>query len=177
MITVEQDIITQEALDNRAAYTLAELTARMIDCNGDDEAMALWTDAVESAGEEFRDYLQSILDARDAVAGLSDALEQQVKRLQDLKASRCAYIERIDASVLAWLQMNGLQNMVLPHHTISVRINPPSVKVLDEAIIPDQYWKVKETRSIDKIALKEELKQGIIIDGCTLTQTQRLVVK
>lgn len=177
MITMDEELITQESIDNRAAFTLADLTARMAECHGDEEAMALWADAVESAGEEFRDYIQSIMDARDAIASTVDGLTAQIKRLQELKASRESYVARVDASVLAWLQMNGLQNIVLPHHTLKVRTNPPSVQVTDEALIPEAYWRVKEVKSVDKVTLKEDLKSGAIVDGCALVQTQRLEIK
>lgn len=171
------ELITEEQPTNREAFTLANLTARMLESQGDDEAMALWAEAVESAGEEFGDHVQSVLDSRDAVRGTIAGLEYQIERLSNLRAARVGYVERVEKSVLSWLEMCGLTALTLPRHTIKIRINPPSVHVEDPALVPDEYWKVKETRSLDKMALKAAIQGGSIVDSCSIIQTKRLEIK
>jgi hypothetical protein len=53
--------------------------------------------------------------------------------------------------------METMQRPKIEYAEFSVRIqnNPPSVNVLDESLIPDEYRTVKTVESIDKKAIKE----------------------
>ena len=49
--------------------------------------------------------------------------------------------------------------------------------VYDEADIPAEFFKEKTTRSVDKIALKKALNDGLVCKGAEMVQGERLVIK
>jgi hypothetical protein len=53
--------------------------------------------------------------------------------------------------------------------------NPSSVNIDDENIIPDQY--IVYTKSVAKKAILDDIKQGVIIPGVSLKQTESLRIR
>lgn len=49
------------------------------------------------------------------------------------------------------------------------------VEIIDEAKIPNIYIKVKT--EVDKKALREDLKNGVIIEGATLKENKSLQIR
>ena len=64
-----------------------------------------------------------------------------------------------------------------PLFTVALQNNPPSVNVIDEKLIPNDYRKTVTTTSISKKDLLEDLKQGLIIDGVELKQIKSLRIR
>ena len=64
---------------------------------------------------------------------------------------------------------------------VSIRIKtlPWKLIIIEEALIPHEYLKTttKTTTTVDKKLIKENMKEGEIIDGCKLEQTVKLEVK
>ena len=62
----------------------------------------------------------------------------------------------------------------LPKHSafnpIRVSTSPGAVEVLEETLIPDEYWVLVTTRKLDKKRILSELKEGIEIPGVKLTK-------
>ena len=58
---------------------------------------------------------------------------------------------------------------------VSVRNNAESVEILNESALPEDAFKV--TRTPDKTAIKEALKNGHDVDGATLKRTQSLQIR
>ena len=64
-----------------------------------------------------------------------------------------------------------------PHFEIKLHSNPPSVDIFDESVLPEQYYKRKETYVIDRESLLNDLKSGGESPGARLKQDKRLVIK
>lgn len=54
-----------------------------------------------------------------------------------------------------------------PFGIVSVRASRGATRVLDEAKLPDEYWRVK--REVDRTALRADLLQGVIVEGAELS--------
>jgi len=54
---------------------------------------------------------------------------------------------------------------------------PASLVIEDESEIPEEYKKEKTTISVDKKQLKEDIKEGLILDGVCLKEDYNLVIK
>lgn len=59
---------------------------------------------------------------------------------------------------------------------VTVKRNPDKLVVTNEEVIPEQYKIPKTTVSIDKKAIKADLKKGNDINGVEITNTYSLVV-
>lgn len=106
----------------------------------------------------------AIAEAKKAMAIREARLNRKIEFLEDylrFNMERCKITE-ISSS---------------PYFTIKLKKNPYSVDIEDESIIPKDYWKEKVTVSLDKMKIKEEMQQGVIIPGVRLVQNSRVEIK
>lgn len=68
------------------------------------------------------------------------------------------------------------QKFSTPKVSISFR-NTTSVKVADDAELPEDYCRVKTVVEPDKKAIKTALESGIEINGCELMQSKSISIK
>ena len=105
------------------------------------------------------------------------AIDAAISRMQDRKNQITKKVE----SLVTYLQTNmercGINEISCPYFVIKLKKCPVSVDVIDEASIPDNYKKKKEVISIDKLKIKEELNNGVVIPGVTLKQNMRLDIR
>jgi hypothetical protein len=119
-----------------------------------------------------------------AVASYIKNLDAERKAIEDAKksmADREKALERRVEWLTNYLQSNmercGISEIKSPYFAIKLKKCPLSVNVEDENIIPSSYKKVKETISIDKLKIKEEILAGVVIPGVSLKQNNRLEIK
>lgn len=60
---------------------------------------------------------------------------------------------------------------------VTVVNNPVAVNVIDEKLIPEEYFKVEIIRKLDKISLRDAIKNGEEIQGAKLMQGKGLRIK
>lgn len=107
------------------------------------------------------------------VAGIRDAETMQAamkERIGALNARKDAFERRADGlRQLAQRVMEAakLRKLVLPEATLSIRPSPAAVRILDEAQIPDMFWRVK--REPNKTSIKEAFMDGQPVPGAALT--------
>lgn len=99
-----------------------------------------------------------------------EAVKEQIKRLQDYCKAREKRVEKIKSCVKDALEKLGISKLETSIGTISIANNPASVEVYDESLIPAKYIVEKITKSPDKKAIKEALKNGENIQGFTLVE-------
>lgn len=98
----------------------------------------------------------SIKEAEKDMSARRASIERRVERLK----------ERLkDAMLIA-----GMSKIITPYFLISVAKNPPSVKVIDESIIPSKFMVQKDAPPAcpDKAAIKEAIKAGEDVPGVAL---------
>jgi len=94
------------------------------------------------------------------LAAKRQTLENQAKRLQ----------KHLEAAMIA----TNKRKINTELFVFSVQKNAPSLADFDEAIVPEEYWKV--TRSIDRSALLKAVKDGEV-EGIELKQTESLRIR
>lgn len=60
---------------------------------------------------------------------------------------------------------------------VQLNKKPWALIIEDESLVPSEYKKEKVTISIDKKQLKEDVKEGVIIDGVSIKEDFTLVIK
>ena len=61
--------------------------------------------------------------------------------------------------------------------TVQLDSTPGALKIEDESKVPEEYFKEKITKSVDKVKLKEDIKQGVYVEGVTIEQWYNFVIK
>lgn len=107
-----------------------------------------------------------------------DAIDTEIKRLQDLKKVKKNNIDRLMQYTKECMELRGVRKVETTLGNISIRKTPPSVNILDETRIPLDYINIKQVESIDKKLLLSDLKNGLVLDGIAeIKQGTSLTIK
>jgi hypothetical protein len=153
------------------------LLARIDDEGGVlDESLEADLDAIGAALTDKVDacaVIMSEMDADDA------ALAREIARLQARRAAGAKVRERLSDYVARCLTVAGQRKVQGTRFTVSLRASS-SVKVdCDVSKLPPEFVRSKTvtTESADKVALKEALAAGRVIEGVSIETRDSLQVK
>ena len=108
--------------------------------------------------------------------GMVAALDDTIKKLQARKKTFQNRKERLKEYTLVAMKQHGIQKIECPECTISIQENNPSVDDYEPKLIPAEYWKQPEP-VLDKKALLDDLKAGVIVQGARLKQTEGIRIR
>ena len=118
----------------------------------------------ENTVKVIRNFEADIQALRDEEKRLANKRKSLEKKKEDLKEYLYFNMER--------MQVRKVNAGIFD---INIQKNPPSIKILDEATIPDKY-KIASYR-IDKKTLKDDIKNGVEIEGAELVQTEGIRIR
>lgn len=149
-------------------YDIAEIYENLE--NIDDEvAVAAAMDAVDAALEEKLESTAKVIRNLEAEA---DGLEAEEKRLKARKTAVRNRIADIKGYVQENLEAMGKDKVTSGIFKWSIQANAPSVNILDESLIPDDYWKIE--RKPMKTEIKKAIEAGELTEGAELVRTKSL---
>jgi Siphovirus Gp157 len=139
----------------------------------DDETLAEDEAAIATAlgSDPFHLHPDELL--RRIVRALTFAQLREIEARElvgGLKARQARYQRRAEAlrtELFEVMVALNKQSFSAPNGTISMRSGVQSVVITDEGSIPDQYMIV--TRSPDRKAILSDLREGVVIEGCAIT--------
>jgi hypothetical protein len=145
-----------------AAMLLAELrNAHPLDEEDVQTAIEGQTDLIEVARQvlvemqEAADHVRAIGDTIMRLRARSDRIERREQRLRE--------------ALLGAMEMAGLRSLRLPESTLTVTVGRPSVRVIDEAQIPADFWRVEEVRKLDRKRILSDLLGNEAVPGAALS--------
>ena len=121
---------------------------------------------VEACGAAMRD-----LDARAKIA------EEEAKRLYDRASRLHKHREWLKEYVRVNMEAVGRQKVEGDLFTVRVQATAPRVDIAADAVLPDEYMVVKESRSPDKAKIKDALASGVEVPGATLVKGTTVVIR
>lgn len=141
------DDISQEIIEDTLSHMKDELDSKVIN-------IAAYLKILESDVFEMREYEKNMAERRRSV-------EKKIKNLESyvIQSMNEADVKKISGSEL----------------DVSIRINPPSVKIINDSKIDDLYLKV--SYEIDKKSIKEAMKKGEKVEGAELRQSSSVIIK
>lgn len=149
-------------------YDIAEIYENLE--NIDDEvAVATAMDAVDAALEEKLESTAKVIRNLEAEA---EALEAEEKRLKARKTAVRNRIADIKGYVQENLEAMGKDKVTSGIFKWSIQANAPSVNILDESLIPDNFWKIE--RKPMKTEIKKAIEAGELTEGVELVRTKSL---
>lgn len=150
-------------------------------------------DTLEGAGDpevirSIEADIAACLDAQtrkvDAIAGYlahceaqQEAAAAEIKRLQERKSLYEKRQERLKAYVVRIMEDLQVRKLEGETSTLMLRACPPSVEILDEEAIPEQYKVTRVAVSVDKKAIKAALEADIDVPGADLVVGRNTVVR
>ena len=104
------------------------------------------------------------------------AKEAESKRLARRAKSEERSRDYMMAYILGQMQASGEKKIKGNVYTLSIR-STPVVRIDNESAIPAAYWRVKEERSVDKVAIRDAIKAGQEIAGASMGESINLQVR
>lgn len=165
-----------------ALYTLRqeyiELMTKLADMDLDATTLA---DTIESTGvvESFNEKAANVVMVARQFDSHCDAIDNEIKRLQDLKKQRKNAADKLREYLLNNMMAAQIESIDHPLMSIKIRSNPESVEVFEEGLIPSDYmaWPAMPPAKPDKTKIKTALKTGVDVPGCKLVRSHSLTIK
>lgn len=140
-------------------------------------------DTLEAIQGEFDEKADNIACIIKELKADAEAIKAEADKLSQRAKSKKAQAEWWSKYLLGELQNMGKSKLETSRNVISVRNAAPSVKFQDEkaflnwAIFDHEDFVRQKEPEIDKVAVKEALKNGAEIPGAYLETGKSLVVK
>jgi hypothetical protein len=143
---------------------------------------------IENGEEGLEDTLESLNDTielkADGYARIirnleanAVALKTEIDRLTNRRRSIENSIDRLKENLKNAMIATGKEKIKTDLFNVTVVNNPVAVNVIDEKLIPEKYFKVEIIRKLDKISLRDAIKNGEEIQGAELMQGKGLRIK
>lgn len=124
------------------------------------------------------------LQAKGACYGLviheydahTKVIDMQIERLEKLKKSYASKVEVLKSNIKNAMLHFGVDKIDSDMVKLSFR-KSESVEIENQDLIPKEFIKEKISYTPDKTAIKEAIKSGQDVQGCTLIVNQNLQVK
>jgi hypothetical protein len=146
-----------------------------------DRLKADFPQADEQTLEDTLEGLSSLPEALAAVVrsflddlSLAAALGLRISDMQERLARFEHHADKKREFVTSVMERANLKKLAEPDFTVSLRAVPPSVVVIDEALIPQDYWKPQPAR-LDRQSISAALKGGSAIPGATLSNPEMTI--
>ena len=133
-------------------------------------------DTLDSIKEGFDDKAENTAKLIRSIEGDIEVLKAEEKRLAERRKTYEGKVNTLKEYLQIQMEVAGIEKVKRPLVTISIRNNPPSVRVLDESLIPSEYM-IPQLPKISKKDIKEALKNGEFVPGAELQSTKGLVIK
>lgn len=110
---------------------------------------------------------------------LIEAIDTQIKRLQEFKKAETNKLDRYKEYVKNSMELMGIEKIETGAGKLQIARSPISVDIIDEKLIPDEYKQVVTEVKVDKKKIADNFKAtGELIEGVRInTDNTNLRVK
>lgn len=157
-------------------YELAEMYRNIQELISDDETdTETLENALSQVEGDINSKAENMAKLIRSIDGDIETLKAEEKRL----ANRRKTLENKQKNIKNYLEMQlktmKIDKVKTPLFTVAIQNNAPSVKIIDENAIPEDFFKY--TKSIVKKDILEALKNGEEVPGAELKQTKSLRIR
>ena len=133
-------------------------------------------DTLDSIMESIEDKAENTAKLIRSWEAEANIIKEEEKRL----AERRKAIENRTQSLKMYLQIQmevaGIDSIKRPLISVSIRNNPPKVRIIDESTIPAEYM-VTPKPTVSKSEIAKALKNGEFIPGADLVREKGIIIK
>lgn len=107
-----------------------------------------------------------------------EAVQTARKEMQEREAKLVKKIKYLSGYLKTQMEFTGISKISSsPLFEIKIKNCPPSLDIINETMVPDEFWESHIVRSIDRISLKRAIQDGVDIEGAKVIQRTRLEIK
>ena len=111
---------------------------------------------MEVEAESMQTYINNMRDRQDKVEKRIESLKEYLRYNMDI------------------LKLNKVES---PQFDVQLRANQYSLDLFDQALVPKEYIRVKETVSISRADIIKDLKVGCDVPGARFVTTKSVLIK
>ena len=150
-----------------------EVASMMDDPDVDPQMIA---DTLESIGGEIEDKAENYAKVIANATAEADGLAKEIERLARRKKAIETNARRVKDTLQNAMVVTGKTKFKTSLFSFGIQKNPASLEIAEGTTIPERYLIPQEPK-VDKAAIKAALKDGEVIDGCTLVQGESLRIR
>lgn len=139
-------------------------------------ADGVMADTLEGLEGDLQEKLFAVIGYAQGLKAEAAAIKDVVTRTQERQRTKEKQADSLIEYAKVQMSRVGLDFIERSDMRVKLANSPPAV-IVDEALLPSEYWVVKEVRNPNKIAIAEVLKAGYEIPGAELRVGKRLVIK
>lgn len=149
---------------------------KMEEADLDDQTFA---DTLEAISGDLEEKAKAVAMFARNLEASADAIKQAEKQMADRRNALENKANKVRQYLLDNMLKTGISKIDCPYFSLSVRKNPPSVEIIQQDMIPMEYFDIPPMPApqLNKNRLKDDLKNGVIVDGAKLTQGHSLQIK
>lgn len=122
--------------------------------------------------EEKSDNYVKMIKNLDADVEAFKNIEKQFNKKRKTAENKIAWLKK---NLQSSMEQTGRKKVETGLFTVSIQKNTPSLDITSEDNIGDEYYKVE--RTLNKRDLLNDIKEGLIIDGVGIKQTESLRIR
>ena len=126
---------------------------------------------------ETNEKIENIIKYIKNLEAEAEALEKESKRLNDRKIKTLKKVDNLKGYLKDFTSSLESKKYNTGIFNISIRKNAAAIIIENDFLVPDEFCKTEIIRKVDKIALKERLKAGEVIEGVKLQQSESIIIK
>lgn len=121
------------------------------------------TNLTEALGEVIRAALEEEALA-DGLRSRMGAMRERLERIETASARKREVAQAV-------MEDAGIERILAPDFTVSLRVSAPGVAVVNEAEIPEPYW-IPQPPKLDRKGILDALKAGAPVPGAAFTNSK-----
>ena len=150
-----------------------ELLSMALDPDVDEQALADTMEGIECEIEEKADGYAKVIKSLEADV---EALKVEEARLAGRRKNISANIDRMKRALESSMRATGKTKFKTTLFSFGIQKNPPALKIDMPDRVPEEFLIPQEPK-IDSVAIKKELKEGVVYDWCHLEQSESLRIR
>ena len=150
-------------------HRFSELRRRLLQADpAIDETTLLDTlEGATNLNEALGEVIRAALDDE----ALADSLRERMGAMRErLDRIETASAKKRDVAQVV-MEDAGIEKILEPDFTVSLRVSPPSIAVVNEAEIPEPYW-IPQPPKLDRKGVLDALKSGTTVPGATFANSK-----
>jgi hypothetical protein len=153
-----------------------ESAEKLIDLELDEQTFA---DTLESISGDLETKCMNTAFVARNLEATAEQIKEHAKAMVERAKAMENRASRIRKYLLDGLELAGRDKIETPFFKIKIALNPPSVQIADESLIPASYKTepLPPAPAPDKKLIAAALKDGFEVPGCSLVRGKRIDIK
>jgi acetate kinase len=133
----------------------------------------VFTDTLEAIEDSLENKVEGYFFVIQSTNGDIEKMKAEERRLAERRRAMENKVKRMKEHLQESMIQMDKRKIKTPIFTANVQNNPPSVRVIDEGLIPKGYF-IEQKPKLDKRELLQDLKNGAETAGAEIVQTESL---